>query len=269
MPYAWLVRGLVPAPIYSGPGDAVSGAVAWWGLRAYTLASIGANAVRLREDGLNTEQDFVTIAGGGLDLAAISTFKGANNLFVVKLYDQVGSNHMLQATAGNQPKFTLAVIGAKPVLEGDGARSLQSTSNMTQAQPVTTSSVFYHFAAGGRDRLFGTLADNTWGGGVNDTTANRIFISASGTPVEVTATDDTWRAVQWVFNDTSSDLNVDGSVNTVSPGTVGQGAALVHYMDNYSDQWNGYTTEFGLWASAFSSAQSSAMSANQHTYWGF
>src|SRR4051812_39897639 len=93
---------------YTGPGDIASGAAAWWGLRAYSTASIGSNAIRLREDGGNTEQDFTTIAGGGLNLAAISAFKGGANLFVTKLYDQTGNGRdQIQATAGEQPPFTL------------------------------------------------------------------------------------------------------------------------------------------------------------------
>src|SRR4051812_24758284 len=83
---------VVPSASYVGPGDIVAGATGWWGLRAYTAASIGANAVRLREDSaFQSEQDFATIAGGGLDLAAIAAFKAlhsATNLFVTKLYDQ-------------------------------------------------------------------------------------------------------------------------------------------------------------------------------------
>src|SRR5262245_56094963 len=86
------------APYAGGPGDVVSGAVAYWGLRAYTTAAIGNNAIRLRRSSDNAEQDFATVLGGGLDLTSISSFKGAFNLSVVKLYDQTGGgNDMVQA----------------------------------------------------------------------------------------------------------------------------------------------------------------------------
>ena len=101
-------RILNPTPTpYVGPGDIVSGAIGWWGLRAYTSASIGTNAIRLRRDGGSPgEQDFATVTGGGLDLTSITAFKGADNLFLVKLYDQVGTNHLTQATAASQPPFS-------------------------------------------------------------------------------------------------------------------------------------------------------------------
>ena len=51
---------------YTGPGNIVAGATAWWGLRANSLATIGGNAVDLvREDAANLT--VATVAGGGLD----------------------------------------------------------------------------------------------------------------------------------------------------------------------------------------------------------
>src|SRR5262245_22962763 len=89
---------------YEGPGDIVSGAAMWVGLRAYSSASIGSNAVRLRRDGDSSEQDFATVSGGGLDLSAISTFLAgvappSTNLFVSKLYDQSGNSRDLANVA--------------------------------------------------------------------------------------------------------------------------------------------------------------------------
>jgi hypothetical protein len=263
---------IVAAPtVYAGPGDVVGSALAWWGLRAYTLASVGANAVRLREDGGNTEQDFVTIAGGGLNLSAISSFKGANNLFCVKLYDQVGTNHMLQATAANQPKFTLAGIGLLPRMEGDAVREMRTTVALGQAQPLTSSIVAYHQAAGGRDYLFSTAADNSWGGGFDFFVANAVFIDGGAGPVDVAATEDTWHAIQFVFNGASSDVNIDGTTNTVSAGTTGSGgtAPMSLFAAYGGSPLNGYLNEYGVWAGAFSGTDRSNMSANQHSYWGF
>jgi hypothetical protein len=76
---------------FVGAGDVVSGAQAWWGLRSYTTAGVLSNIVRLRRDSDNTEQDFATLSNGNLDVASISTFKSAANLFVVTLYDQTGN----------------------------------------------------------------------------------------------------------------------------------------------------------------------------------
>lgn len=255
--------------VYTGPGDVVSGAVAWWGLRAYTLASIGANAVRLREDGGNTEQDFATIAGGGLNLTAISTFKGANNLFVVTLYDQVGSANLTQATAANQPKFILAGLGLLPVLRFVAATPLavQELVARTQAQPFTISWIGKRT---GNFAGFNSVAASNSGsvqtGFANS--ADSAFLY-TGAVASAAAVDNAFHAVQSVFNGASSDLNIDGIINTLNPGAGGFAGIPFRFGDSGGNSFEGDGGEVGLWASAFSGANSTAMSANQRTYWGF
>src|SRR5262249_30795804 len=126
-------------------------------LRAYTRASIGGNAIRLRRDSDSGEQDFVTITGGGLDLASITSFKGAANLFVTKLYDQTGGGRdLIQATAANQPAFILAALGSNPVIRFDGAGSghaLTQSGNITQAQPITFSVAMKRTAVAGGNQI--------------------------------------------------------------------------------------------------------------------
>ena len=55
-----MIPVFVPAPVmpqaaaaYAGPGNVISGASAWWGLRGYSAAAVGANAVQLRRDSDN------------------------------------------------------------------------------------------------------------------------------------------------------------------------------------------------------------------------
>lgn len=264
------------APGYAGPGNVVSGAIIWCGLRAYSVSTIGANAIRLRRDSDNTEQDFVTVAGGGLDLAGITSFKGAANLFITKLYDQIGTNHFTQATAGFQPSFTLNGLGSLPIATFVRANvsNFQGTSGIVQAQPLTASMVM--------ERLSVPVSNqNTWDqngapfiGAAFTTSANQyqMYISG-GTNLNATATDNVFHAFQMVYNGASSDNNVDGTPTTgnigASTGLNNASPLVLGQFDNSGDAFDGILQEFGIWGSAFSSSQSSMMSSNQHAYWGF
>lgn len=61
---------------YQGPGDVVSGATAWYGLRAYNAAyATGTNkAINVRRASDNTTQDINILTTGALDIASANTF---------------------------------------------------------------------------------------------------------------------------------------------------------------------------------------------------
>jgi len=256
-----------PGVIYVGPGDIVAGAFAWWGLRAYSNAAIGTNAIRLREDGGDTEQDFVTIAGGGLNLSAIVSFAGGANLFVVTLYDQTGNGrHLTQATAASQPLFTLGAIGALPAMDNTAAASKEMfTAAVTQVQPLTFSLVANKTNGARGNPVSAASAAVQVTPGFGGT--NRMDISA-GLLVNTTASDNFWHAHQLVFNGASSDINVDGVSNIVNAGTNGFAADPVNLFGASIIQYIGYIAELGFWGSALSGANMTAMNVNQRDYWG-
>lgn len=69
--------GSAPPPTYTGPGDVVSGASAWFGLRAYSaaVAATGTQkAVKIRRSSDDTEQDILITTAGDLDTAAVVAF---------------------------------------------------------------------------------------------------------------------------------------------------------------------------------------------------
>lgn len=70
--------GGVPGTAYTGPGDVVSGAKVWWGLRAYNAAyATGSNpAVTVRRASDNTTQNINILSNGNLDVASANTFAG-------------------------------------------------------------------------------------------------------------------------------------------------------------------------------------------------
>lgn len=258
---------------YVGPGDVVASATAWWGLRAYSLATVGTAAIRLRRDSDNTESDFNTLTNGTLDVASVTTFKGVANLFVTTLYDQIGVNHMIQATAAKQPKFTLSVIGSRPAMQDNGAATtlLQTTNAMgTIPEPYTFSTAYDVTTS--NDGMIGIGALSAYPQvRVDQAGANTISLENLSSGFTKTAADSTWHALQAVFNGASSDANIDGTVNT---GTE-SGESISNFkfdlfsFDGSSNFFKGNLVEFGLWAAAFTSGQSSSMSSNQHTYWGF
>lgn len=65
---------------YTGPGDVVSGATVWYGLRAYNAAyATGSNkAINYRRASDNTTQDGVILTTGAFDIASANTFAGTD-----------------------------------------------------------------------------------------------------------------------------------------------------------------------------------------------
>lgn len=258
----------MPAAVYAGPGDVVAGAAAWWGLRAYTLASIGVNAVRLRESGGNTEADFPTIAGGGLDLAAISSFKGANNLFVVRLYDQTGNGFdVAQGTAASQPGFTLSGLGALPIMSFGGqlfsSGSLAGFSAGTASLSVALKNNTFSAAAG----VFGTASPSS--PEIYHSASNTISLY-DGTTLSGTGNDNAWHAVQGVFSGSSGVIAIDGTETSGSLNGTNAVSGVVRIgLDAFSQVMNGFAVEFGFWNANFTSGQRTSMNSNQRAYWGF
>ncbi len=204
---------------YTGPGDVVSSATAWGGLRAYNNASIGTNAIRLREDGGNTESDFVTITGGGLDLTAISTFKGAHNLFVTKLYDQTGNgNDWVQATMASQPAFLLATLGSLPVMRFAANPTFLLSGSITVNQAFTNVLVLNTSADNRPMGQAGTAGVVL----VGNTTPHYFSINSGLTSAETAAALNTWYSFQGLYNGSSSSITLNGTIGgSINPSTSG------------------------------------------------
>ena len=239
------------------------GAVAWWGLRAYSRASRGMNAVRIRRTSDNAEQDFRTLDSGALDRAAIGTFLSSTTGQFVTWYDQVGTNHATQATAANQPDVNLSGIGS--LVTGDFNNHALVTSNITQSQPNTWSFVAKNIASGAQSEPVSESGSNELTG--YGTAANQAYLYA-GTQTFVSCSDGAWHARQAVYNGAASDNNIDGAATTQNAGSLAL-ANTVRIGGRVGSAFLGSMPEIGLWFSAFTSTQSSNVSANQHAYWGF
>lgn len=276
------------ATAYVGPGDVVSGARGWWGLRAYTSSSIGSNAVRLRRDSDNAEQDFATIAGGGLDLTAISAFKGAANLFVVKLYDQTGNgNDATQATAANQPAFTLSAIGSLPgaTYNNTGSGAWLYCSPVSSNAPVTLSTVAKPSGSTDQRCLFGSVSgalevriDNT----TNAITMLKSFVASIGTSSGSVSVA-TWAAILASYDNTNYAFFINGASSGAGVNAVGIaddnsgtddakrkiGIVATSFVPTADEAFDGLINETGIWGSILDATQAASLSTNQHAYWGF
>jgi hypothetical protein len=124
--------------------DSYSGASAAYSLRNLSSAYTGP-LIRVRRSSDNLERDIYGTFRGDLDLAALTSFVGANSGFVTTWYDQSGSGrHATQATAGSQPRIVNAgaveTEGGKPAIVFDGTDDHLSNTTLT-ASPTQT--VFY------------------------------------------------------------------------------------------------------------------------------
>lgn len=254
---------------YVGPGDVVSNASMWVGLRAYSKASIGTSALRLRRDSDQAESDFATIYSGGLDLPAISSFKGAANLFVTKLYDQTGNGiDAIMATAAQQPSFTLSGLGTLPTITFAAASSqgLRTAASVSGTIPGTMVAVANHPASAVQMSLiYNAGAAQQLG---YRTSANDQVFVYSGIVFSATASDGNWHGLQAILGSSGS-INVDGTQTTGDTGSGGGSGQI--YLGGLlgSQDLTGSGVEFGYWPIGFSGAQLTSMNSNQRTYWGF
>lgn len=268
---AWPTWTVTPAPPpYFGPGDIVGGATQWFGLRAYRSATIGTNAIRLRRDNDNTEQNFVTITGGGLDLTSITAFKGAANLFVRTLYDQTGNGYDIgNATAATQPAFILNALGTLPAIYFNVANNSLFTAASLSPLPFPTavSTVFNTSGSGAPATTYaaGSLGFLAIGTGTN---SMQWFAPA----LTSATTFGQWYAAQVNYqgNVTTSDARTNGVDVTATLTAENRWGGTILGNSGFGTYYFGYGMEFGIWTNvAFSGAQEAALETNQRTYYGF
>jgi hypothetical protein len=257
---------------YVGPGDVSSGAVVWYGLRAFSSADRGNKAINACLPAGTPCCDMLTSATTGnliTSCAGVTTCNNTTVLCVINTWydhvNQLGTNNCtggtcdaIQASVGQQMVLVLNCIGTLPCGHAASLSPYTSVGSLAQAQPFLISWV-------GDE-----LATPTGYAGIIDlftgwpTTINEIFMYASGSIITATATTAVWHATQTLLNGASSGLYIDGTNNTGNPGTAGMSGVI--NLTNGST--NGYIGEAGIW-NGDTSANDSAVNSNQRTYWGF
>jgi hypothetical protein len=271
--------GFGRAAAYQGPGDVVSGAIAWGSCaRAYNATYA---------NGTNSLCDLVAVTGG----AAVCTLRVAGTGFVdlaasycagttpsaacaaasggsckvTKLYDQISGINFVDVTLSTMPGLVFNSLGGLPGFTCVSANSVRliTGSNITQAQPLCMSAVY--------ERTSGTVQGGVLGGGTSVTSigggigANQAFMSA-GTPITQAANDNAYHALQAVLNGASGAMQTDGTdITSQNAGSGGFSAEPLRTCRNSSAQgFDGTIMEVGLWNAAFTLTQRNNLNTNQH-----
>lgn len=266
---------------FVGPGNAVSGAIAWWGLRAYTTAKAGSKAANICNNGDANCADVNTLSNGNFDVATATAAPlscgGAGGTCTIKtLYDQSGNTNCVgtacditNATAAARPTLVLNCTGSLPCAACLIASSqrLLAAAAITQAQPMTTSMVSKRTAVAAGGMLGGvTAGDANLGYGAAASTVN---LDAGGTAVTATASDNVFHTLQAVFNGASSSVLVDATTNaSLTVGAQGLTGAPILCENPSGNFTTGNFAEGGVWAGSLTSPQQTALHANQCAYWG-
>ena len=262
------------SPSYTGPGDVVNSAFAWWGLRGYNAAFSG-NAVRLCTPSDAACEDEV-ISGGNLVLGTVgSTCNNSTVVCTIKtLYDQSGANSCAgacdgtQATITSRAVFTTGCLGALPCMTLTSAGKGYVTGSASLAQPYTITAAVKRT---GNFTAYNTILANNLG------TSGLYFLSTGNADALInntdhlfTASNSNWHALQMVANSTTSSGTTDGSTTAISAATTAFiSAASMLLLNDGSDPMVGTVVEIGIWGNAFSSGQLSSVNSNIHGYWGF
>lgn len=267
------VTDVSDAPAYVGPGDVVGSANFFWGLRAYNAASIGNNIVDIIRASDSATQTFVSVAGGGVDIASITTFLAATTGKVTRLYDQIGTNHLVQATDAARPTFTLNGGNNLPCVTFAGAQKLTGVANLSAIQETTQSAVARRtgdFSA--NSAIFGSADFDTV---IFFAGANELKIYANGTDLPATAADNAWHAINGIFTDagTSSSVTIDGATTsgTIGNDAFGQSttAPQMGQATGANFPLTGGVREVIVYTGNKTGTQVTNLDSNQRTYWGF
>lgn len=274
-----------PISPYTGPGDLVSGASAWWGMRAYNRAAAATNKpiINVRRSSDNATCDMGADFNLGTPNVAANCSTGTNNglsytgfctsqCYTTKSYDQSGANQcggaacdVLQATAANQPAANTS--GAMGNLGGftysTSTQTLNSASGPTLAQPFTvhgvaqrtgtftTQGTFYLQATNPTQFLFAN-------------TANTVGLLNGGTIQTATAADSTSHSLSAVFNGASSSITVDANaaVTVNTPTTAAAGIFSIGPGAS-GNPLTGTISEMGVWPRQLTATEITALCNNE------
>ena len=261
------VTDTITAPSYTGPGNIVAGAVAWWGLRAYNAAAIGTAAIRVkRADAV--EKDILIAANGIIDVAD-AHFNGSTPYQIVKFYDQTGnSKHTdVAVVAGTYPVLDLNDNGSLPTCRYIGTLETTNTiADLTQPTSIVAVARRTSYTSVATQIMQIGTAPHTLEFGV---TANQVQLTIGAGSPTATATENVTHALGAVFNNTASKLGVDGTTTgSLNIGGSNSSGAGVGRFPGYGYQNNAKIWEGGFWPGDIS-ASFAALSTNAHTVWNF
>lgn len=268
---------------YTGPLDVMGTANTsfWMGLQCpYNTYSGDLADVWDAATGSTTETLLTCSSGGTINQTvhtlAVTCASGCN---IATIYDTSGQTNctsaacnLVQATNSLRPPLSQSIISGKLVAQCTGSTFMATANNFsgTLSQPFSMSAYAEQTSVASYGTILGTFDGGLALGGLFYTaTANQVlmYVSSSLTAF-ASEMDGTFNAIQALFNNASSEYNVNGTVtgvNIASTDSLYTGAPLA-ICDTNSQPLTGYFAEGG----AFTGDQSSkfaTMSSNQATRW--
>jgi hypothetical protein len=263
----------VAAAAYQGPGDVItSGWIAWWGLRAFSVATKGTNCCRVKQNSSDTgdELDIITNATTGVvDNASItshlagSTVPGVGRFYT--LYDQSGNSRPV-LDVGATCLVILTAHGTPYTASGAGSLVTAAIAT-TFSQPFTVVHVSRTSAGSGQNIVWsaGTPEVGHTHGGAGG--ANTVYMYAGGGAPYTAAAEATIHALIHVFDGASSVINVDGT-DTTGLSTGGSGIGGGGTMNYPSSSGTHTMFECGVYNGILDAGQRASLIANMKTYYG-
>ena len=140
------------AGVYTGPGD-ISGwgtAYGYWGLRAYNSTKIGAACVDVCSNYSTTSPvNLTTIVIGSNGYADFSGV-GFSPIYLQKIYDQAGTQHLTIPASTGRASIVNTQIGGKPAIKFDGGSYYVAASTAAaHPQPLSFATVAFYAIGGG------------------------------------------------------------------------------------------------------------------------
>lgn len=94
------------------------------------LTSYNGALIKVRRSSDSLESDIYSKANGDLDTVALLAWVGGGNGYISKIYDQLGSSHLIQSTGAAQPRIvntgTVDTLLGKPCAVATGVESMDA-----------------------------------------------------------------------------------------------------------------------------------------------
>lgn len=269
---------------YTGPGDVVSGAAVWYGLRGYNAAyATGSNpAVDITDQAGSNPLTVNILTNGNLDVATISAWVTAHSVTTIriaKLYDQTGSgSHRDLTSVGStvsHPILTLSAIGSLPGMTFDSSlnEQLLSSATYTTSQPFTQMAAAKANAVGSSIRAIIGFENTALL--ASDSSAALVEVDAGSNLFIFTMVPAQFYSYGGMYNGASSAASFIGSNTNNTTGNAGTNAPSGTKIEmgydtggTLGNAFDGVTLEAGIWPGDKSSSFG-AMATNQRAYWGY
>ncbi len=264
------------APAYTGPGDVVSGAVFWFGLRAYSSADRGNALINVCNVADVACADMSSDATTGA--LSVTTIGGSSCSIVtctIKTWYNRGSagGSVTQATIAQRPTLIVSCTSGLPCAAFATVNGLSGAS-ATIARPYSMNvaairtGAFTTFASAiSADNGASNYAAMAWKGQINS-----AGISSVSTGLFATVADSAWGVWtgQFLTSPGPSVVNVVGSSTSINitPNAIANTDTLRIGNDGFASKCTCQIAEAGIWPVGFTGTQAADLLTNQ-TNWGY